>query len=237
MRRRRPGQVVRENYEIFSEFKRIMTERILFYKDLAKLKWDVWFYFTGFELLILSIILIPLIIAILAFAISEVNTFNNPFKGIETTYNIISIIVLTILIILNISFIFRKKNVEENEEKKLIYKQDYSDEISHLQHIIVISVLLTILLSIVFLLINSNIMSNINLFTQANLDKINGFTELFVDYTSIYKFSVTLRQIVPLIFAAIIICLESVWKKRLNKKQINTVKTDVLMDEEENVKY
>lgn len=237
MGRRRPGQVVRDNYEIYSEFKRIMTERIHYYRELTKLKWDVWFYFTGFELLILSIILIPLIIAVLAFAISEVNTFNNPFKSIETTYNIISGIILAILIILNISFIFRKKNVEENEDKTLIYKDNYSDEIQHLQHIIVISILLIILLIIVFLLINGNIMSNINLFTQANLDKTNEFTNLFMNYTDMYKFSVTLRQIAPIVLTVVILCLEFIWAKRLTKKQVSTVKTDVLMDEEENVMF
>lgn len=237
MRRRRPGQVVRENYEIFSEFKRIMTERIYYYQDLAKLKWDVWFYFTAVEYIILAAVLIPLMITVVVFATMEISTFNNPFTDIEMTYNIISSVVLAILIILNISFIFRKKNVEENEEKKLIYKENYNDEIQQLRHIIVISILLLILLVIVFLLINNNIMSNISLFTQANLDRTNEFTGLIMDYTNVYKMSVTLRQITPIILSVIIVCLEFVWASRLNKKQTNTVKTDVLLDEEENVKY
>jgi len=224
-------------YELLSDFKGIMRERFVYYQKLLSLKWDAWFYVIGAELILLAIIFIPIIVTAILFAMHEINTFNDPFKGVETTYNLISIVMIAILIILNILFIFRKANVKEDEDNKLIYNAESTDEIEFLRHILIISILAIILLIIAFLLVNSNIMNNIELFTKANIDRANEFTDLFVNFTSAFKFIVTLKQIIPIVLVAVIIGLNAVWIKRLSNYHISTSKTDVLMDDEENVKF
>ena len=224
-------------YELLSDFKGIMRERFMYYQKLISLKWEAWFYVTGAELILLAIIFIPIIITASIFAMHEINTFNDPFRGLETTYNIISIIMIAILVILNLMFIFKKTNIKEDKDNKLVYNAESKDEIEFLQHIFIISIVAAIFLIIAFLLVNSNIMSNIDLFTQANLDKSNEITDLFVNYTGIFKFVVTLKQIIPIVLIAVIIGLDAVWIKRLSTHHINTSKTDVLMDDEENVKF
>lgn len=224
-------------YELLSDFKGIMRERFVYYQKLLSLKWDAWFYVTGAELILLALIFIPIIVTAIIFAMHEINTFNDPFKGVETTYNLISIVMIAILIILNILFIFRKANIKEDENNKLIYYAESRDEIEFLRHIFIISILAIILLIIAFLLVNSNIMNNIELFTKANIDRANEFTDLFVNFTSVFKFIVTLKQIIPIVLVAVIIGLDAVWIKRLSSYHISTSKTDVLMDDEENVKF
>lgn len=204
----------------------MLKARTYYYEKVARLKWDIWFYYTAVEGIISISFMICFALGIIAFLFTNQNTYVDPFSGIKIGYFIINAIFIATLIGLNVYFI--NKGAE------------YEDRNSRLTKILILAIIAIILSITLFLVVNGSIHQNINELYNANpkIYSENIVTTLFGKPSDLsYYIPFWIMSFLITLTLVFIIYLDSTWLYRLFKKDSVLEKTEVLFDEEQNVKY
>ena len=204
----------------------MLKARTYYYEKAERLKWNIWFYYSRVEMIISLFFVVCFVIGIVAFLFTNQNTYIDPFSGIKIGYFIISAIFIATIIVLNLYFI--NKGAE------------YEDRNSRLAKILILDIIAIILSLMIFLIVNSSIHQNINQLYAAN-PNIYGETIM----TTVFGKPSDLPYYIPFwiisflitLILGFIIYLDSTWLYRLLKKDSVLEKTEVLFDEEQNIKY
>lgn len=203
-----------------------LKERADYLEKISLLKWDIWFYYTGIQLIITFTILGLILLAFLAYAFTSHATVIDPFSSSKMAFFVLNTIFIITLIILNCNFIFEgAKN--ENRKKRIAA-------------LLGISAITLIFSTLMFFAINTSMHDNINLLHKSNPEiyKETILSSLIPNTSDLnYFIPFWILSVIFVLIIGFIVYLDSTWLYRLVKKDTIIETTDILFDDEKNVKY
>lgn len=205
---------------------RALRERADYLERIASLKWDIWFYYTGVQLLITFLTLALIVVCFIIFAFTIQNDFVDPFASSKIAYYILNIVFIIVLAILNFKFIFKTAQ-KETRNKKMLF-------------LLIISIIAFVCSISMFFIMNSSIHTNIDLLHNSNPDMYREtiFSTLIPNTSDLnYFIPFWMLSIIFLIVLGFIVYLDAIWLYRLDRTHEIVENTDILFDDEQNVKY
>lgn len=209
---------------------RILKQKTEYLMDIKALKWDIWYYYTGIQLIITFAVLFTIGLGAYVWIISNGNKYIDPFKTQKNISYIINGILILTMLILNRKFIIKDA------------KRD--DMIKVLKKILIFSIIAFGLTFLINIAVKMNINENIEEFYTANSieDNKEEMIEAFFDVWTLEEktiymmpfFSITMIQYLIYI---LLLYNNIVWIYRLINQKNAINKTEVMFDEEENVKF
>ncbi len=205
---------------------RALRERADYLEKIALLKWDIWFYYTGVQLLITFLCLALIVVCFIIFAFTIQTNFVDPFASSKIAYYVLNIVFIIVLAILNCKFIFKSAQ-KETRNKKMLF-------------LLIISVIAFVCSISMFFIMNSSIHTNIDLLHNSNPDmyKETIFSTL-IPNTSDFNYFIPfwMLSIIFLLVLGFIVYLDATWLYRLDRTHEVVENIDILFDDEQNVKY
>ncbi len=203
-----------------------LKERADYLEKIALLKWDIWFYYTGIQLVVTFALLGLILLAFIAYAFTSQTTFVDPFSSSKIAFFVLNSIFIITLVILNCNFIFEgAKN--ENRKKRMAT-------------LLGISVLTLLFSIIMFCTMNGSMHENINLLHESNPEMYKEtILSTLIPNTSDLNYFIPfwILSVAFILIIGFIVYLDSIWLYRLDKKDTVMESTDILFDDEKNVKY
>ena len=209
---------------------RVLKQKTEYLMDIRELKWDIWYYYTGVQLIITFAVLLAMGLGAYIWVISNGNQYIDPFKMQKNISYVINGILILTMLILNRKFIVKDA------------KRD--DMLQVLKKILIISIIAFGLTLLINVAVKMNINENIEEFYTANSieDNKEGMIEAFFDVWTLEEktiymmpfFSITIIQYLIYI---LLLYNNIVWTYRLINQKNAIDKTEVMFDEEENVKF
>lgn len=204
-----------------------LKTRIHYYKKIAELKWDIWFYFNAVDAVVFGVFILFLIIGIALYAVCNMNHYIDPFSTMKNIYTIIHVILLVGLLGIYVWFI--KKEVDNDKKMEQI------------AHILFLSICLFLGSMMAYCFCNwfiANHMTQVYACNtgiyQANMPLLQDFSIGFNNF--FYKASFYIAGGIPILIYSLSIYVSATWYRRLKRGKQVTKQTDILFDEEENVK-
>lgn len=204
-----------------------LKTRIHYYERIVELKWDIWFYFNAVDIVIFTVVSLFFIFGVIFYAMSNFNQYIDPFSTMKSIYVAISILFIAVLV--GLYYWFMKKEGENNEKSKQI------------EHILLFSVCLLLINIMAYCFCNLQIENHMSQVYIANVEMYKNNMPLLKDFLTgfndfFYKISFYIGGILPILIFGLSTYISTTWYIRLKKAEKITYQTDVLFDEEENVK-
>ena len=210
--------------------RRMLKEKMDYLARIEALKWDIWYYYTGIQLIITYFLIFAMAIGLYFWLATNSVKYIDPFK----VDKMVSYIFNGILILL--TFVLNRKFILKDAER--------DDIIDILKKIIVVSVIFFIMCMLSNFFVNKYINENIDEFYTANSiqeKEENAITLFFAPWTfeekTIYKVPFISINIIQYLIYILMIYNNITWLYRLIKQKDVLNKTDIMFDEEENVKF
>lgn len=209
---------------------KVLKEKEDYLIRIKQLKWDIWYYYTGIQVMVSLIIVLAIGLGIYSWITSNSSNYIDTFKTSKTISYVINGLIILTVIILNRKFIFNDAKSEDiiHKAKKLFF-------------ISIMALMLSILVNLIVLL---NINENIDKFYVVNSIEIkeeNVITNFFKPWTfedkTIYMTPFFSINIIQYLIFVLLLYNNAVWIARLVKQKDVINKTDIMFDEEQNVKF
>lgn len=209
---------------------RVLKERTDYLIRIKELKWDIWYYYTGIQVMVSLIIVFAIGLGVYSWITSNLSNYIDTFKTSKIISYVINGLIILTVIILNRKFIFNDAKSEDiiHKAKKLFF-------------ISIIALILVVLVNLIVLL---NINENIDKFYIANSIEVkeeNIVTNLFKSWTfedkTMYLTPLISIHVIQYLVFALLLYNNAVWISRLVKQKDAINKTNIMFDEEQNIKF
>ncbi|MFR0823173.1 MAG: hypothetical protein ACLU84_02295 [Clostridia bacterium] len=204
-----------------------LKTRIHYYERIVELKWDIWFYFNAVDAIMFGAVILFLIIGVILYAACNINHYIDPFLTMKNIYTVMHAVFIVGL--LGIYVWFMKKEVDNDKKMEQI------------GHILFLSICLLLSSIMAYCFCNwfiANHMTQVYACNtgiyQTNMPLLQDFSTGFNNF--FYKTSFYIAGAIPILIFILSTYVSATWYKRLKRGKQVTKQTDILFDEEENVK-